>query len=316
MNDNTISVTGADCTAPSARHNGIGAAWIPFPESFAKAVWAGDYTTAAKASAAEVWACLFWLVKRASAKRRTLESAREIAGRLGWHRKTIGRLLGEIRAAWDTWNGRTPERHLCATQAPLERHPMRHGFDNVEEASATQAPPLRHLGTTTRGDLSLYCAQARPRVTALQALQTENLLHRPAGARDESPSDEQPEGTLLSAVAGSGRGKLWADLVRDLEAAGYATLEDLVNDGRDEVAASLGRAASASRLDRISACLERRGLVSSGFWTGERHTTGRPARKRAQSDSEASTPRRRSIFDAPITPDSLTAALSPAPRTL
>lgn len=53
--------------------------------------------------------------------------------------------------------------------------------------------------------------------------------------------------------------KLWPELVRDLQAAGYRTLEQLAEDGRDSVAAALGSGASRGRLDRLQTVLQRNG---------------------------------------------------------
>jgi hypothetical protein len=257
------------------------------PESMAQAVWNAGYTKDNKARPVEVALVLFWLVKRAAMKKRDLESAREIAGRLGWSHKTIGKKLTETVERWDEWNGRIPERRLCATPSPAKRHPLHHGFDIVEEASATCAPPLTHLGAAPSEDLSLYCAGASACVTDLQASQKDISLHRPAGASEDSseaapaPAASQPippkdnHSLPLAAVSGTGRGLIWGDLVRDLETAGYQSLGELAEAGRDAVAGDLGKSASGSRLDRIQRCLHSRALLADGQWTGT--STGRPA---------------------------------------
>jgi len=77
--------------------------------------------------------------------------------------------------------------------------------------------------------------------------QTQNTEHKPACGL---------AGTQLKSISGDGRERLWPELVRDLEAAGYQTLEEVGKAGRDAIAADLGRSASRSRLNKIWRVLE------------------------------------------------------------
>ena len=56
-----------------------------------------------------------WLVKRAAVKGSKLESVRKIAGKLGWGRKAISRLLQQVQKQWELWDRSPKGRHQGAT---------------------------------------------------------------------------------------------------------------------------------------------------------------------------------------------------------
>ena len=201
----------------------------------------------------------FWEGQIRLGRRRRLPSRRQLAERWRWTGHRVRTLLkGE---GWHDPHHPQPDRaHLRAAQTSprlrpdvAQNPPSFEPVSGVEAERATQNPP------TFRPD----SAQTSPHARTTHYTEHTTQTGRPAEAAQlVGPEDTE---TLLAAVAGHGRGMLWADLVRDLEAAGYSTLQQLADAGRDTVADDLGRSASSRRLDRIRAALESRQL-SVDLW--------------------------------------------------
>lgn len=202
----------------------------------------------------------FWEGQIRLGRRRRLPSRRQLAERWGWTGHRVRTLLkGE---AWHDPHHKRPDRdHLRAAQNPpkvrpnsAQNPPSFEPVSGVETERPAQTPPK------TRPDSAQKSPHAR---TTHYTEHTTQNTGRPAEAAQ--PVGPEDTSTPLAAVAGHGRGMLWADLVRDLEAAGYSTLQQLADAGRDTVADDLGRSASSRRLDRIRAALESRQL-SIDLW--------------------------------------------------
>lgn len=152
----------------------------------------------------------------------------------------------------------------------------------------------------------LKAHQCQPDTSVRESLVSESHTHQcqrvttpvsesHGGSVTESPEGDQEggqEGDQSSRPAGltgqridhlSRADKIWPELIRDLQAAGYRTLEQLAEDGRDSVAAALGSGASRGRLDRLQTVLQRNGHD----WSVKAHRqqkTNKPDRPASRPD--------------------------------
>lgn len=231
----------------------------------------------------------FWEGQIRLGRRVKLPSRRQLAARWGWTQHRVRALLqGE---GWHDPHHPQPDRaHLKAAQkSPASRPVSAQNSPTSESIAQVQPQSVNHFPPTPRPVVNHFSPHARTTpntehrslehpdrpVSDLQDLGPEDSAEG-APQAEAAPSTETP----LAAVAGTGRGLLWHDLVRDLEAAGYTTLQQLAETSRDTVAADLGRSASSKRLQRICDVLSSHGLpcdawAPSGAPTGA-SAAGRP----------------------------------------
>ena len=122
---------------------------------------------------------------------------------------------------------------------------MRTSRAHSEPVTVDNTEEVAHTSRTSRAHpVSPVVSTSRARETGNRQQSTEDLPACPAGQRIDHLSRADT---------------IWPELIRDLQSAGYRTLEQLAEDGRDSVAAALGSGASRGRLDRLETVLQRNG---------------------------------------------------------
>lgn len=203
--------------------------WVPCLESDCADAWRSDWH---QAPAMIIRTVVFWLLKtgRHFNQRRIMLWA----GRSAPYVRPIIASAREMFAAWSAKTGSAQTAHTPRTS---RAHSEPVTVDNTEEVAHTSRTLRAH-------PVSPAVSTSRARETGNRQQTTEDLPACPAGQRIDHLSRADT---------------IWPELVRDLQAAGYRTLEQLAEDGRDSVAAALGSGASRGRLDRLQTVLQRNG---------------------------------------------------------
>ena len=205
----------------------------------------------------------FWTGQVHLGRRRKLPSRRQLAARWRWTQHRVRQLLKA-----EGWHDphRAPKTRPVSAQNP----PTSEAINGVAPHSAAQTSPTSRPEVATRADYTLHTTHSTDQVAGAQTLPSEEKIQIES-RQAEVALVAGPEATTTptAAVSGVGAGAIWPDLVRDLERAGYSTLQQLACAGRDQVAADLmqlsERACSRRRLDRIADCLHRRELGLSSW---------------------------------------------------
>ena len=146
-------------------------------------------------------------------------------------------IIASAREMFAAWSAKTGSAQTAHTPRTSRAHSEPVTVDNTEEVAHTSRTLRAH-------PVSPAVSTSRARETGNRQQTTEDLPACPAGQRIDHLSRADT---------------IWPELVRDLQAAGYRTLEQLAEDGRDSVAAALGSGASRGRLDRLQTVLQRNG---------------------------------------------------------
>lgn len=174
----------------------------------------------------------FWCGQVRLGRRKRIPSRRRLAARWHWTDHAVRCLLRS--AQWS-------DLHF-AQNPPKDRPKVAQNSPSFDPKTQDQPSGAAHFSPKTHPKLTQNPPQARSTQTPPQT------------------QTDIPAGRALDQIMGDGRDLLWPDLVRDLLAAGYQTVEELAAAGRDAWADDLGRRASVRRLNKIERVLSMRGI--------------------------------------------------------